>query len=110
MDPSRVGKPPNETPKRWTNGACGAPTSDEHLRIDMLSDSILSEMLSQSIHAERLADAERQRFASAACRESSSVRAASDDPSHRRLAHALQTFVARAARLLYEPDRAPSPR
>jgi hypothetical protein len=74
----------------------------------MLSETVLFEMLSESIHAERLANAERQRFASAAFRESSSLRAASDVPAYRRLAHALQTFAARATQLLYEPGRAPA--
>ena len=74
----------------------------------MLSETVLFEMLSDSMHAERLANAERHQFAFAAFRQSSSPRAASDDPAYRRLARALQTFAARATQLLYEPGRAPA--
>jgi hypothetical protein len=70
----------------------------------MLSDSVLFE-LSQSIHAERLANAERQRFASTRAHESSAVRATPDGVDS---TGALRTFAARAARLLYQPGRVPA--
>jgi hypothetical protein len=73
----------------------------------MLSDSVLFE-LSQAIHAERLANAERQRFASTTVHRSSAVWPTSDAMSYGRLANAVRTLAARAARLLHQPGRVPA--
>jgi hypothetical protein len=72
----------------------------------MLSDSVSFE-LSQAIHAERLANAERQRFASAPVHRSPADPATSDAQSLRRFASALRTFAAHVARFLCQPGRVP---
>jgi hypothetical protein len=68
----------------------------------------LFETISQPIHAERVANSERQRFASASVDGSSNVRAASNDASYCRLARALSTLALRAVRPGYGPGRLPS--
>jgi hypothetical protein len=61
----------------------------------------LFEMISQSIHAERIADAEWQRLASGAVDGTSTARVSIDDAAYRRLARAVATFALRAARQRY---------
>jgi hypothetical protein len=68
----------------------------------------LFEMISQSVHAERIANAERHRFASAAVDPSTTMRASPDDASHRRLGRDLLILALRSARLRCAPNRTPA--
>jgi hypothetical protein len=67
----------------------------------------LFEMISQSVHAERIANAERQRFVSGAIDGTSPARLSMDDAAYRRLARAVATFALRAARQHYTPAGLP---
>jgi hypothetical protein len=55
------------------------------------------ETISKDLHAERIANAERQRFASAYVGESPTVRPTSDRPGYRRLACALRRIVSKSS-------------